>query len=301
MTEALIDEFYTARNLLYLGAFPQALQALAQITRTANETEKQAIKYRAYLGQGNHRMVINDLGSSTSSMAPALQALYHLATYLQATDEATKEAVGASVEELVGVQNNLVDGTFVAIVSQILVNMQKHEEALKLLAMHPKNLECIALSVVVLLQINRVDMAQKLVARTRGWAEDSPIAQLAEAWTNLYVGGGKYTEASYIFEELAQASSVTTVCLLNSLAVVKMHLGQLPEAEAFLEEALAKESNNPDTLANLVVCANLAAKPLETKNRYLSQLRDVAPNHPFVLDLAAKDAEFDALAAKYAK
>ncbi|KAJ2872612.1 hypothetical protein FB639_004325, partial [Coemansia asiatica] len=283
MTETLIDEFYTARNLLYLGAFPQTLQALAQITRSANETEKQAIKYRAYLGQGNYRMVINELGPSSSSnttQAPALQALYQLATYVQATDETAKQQVEASIAELVAVQNNLVDGTFVAIASQVLVNQQKYEEALKLLTMHPKNLECIALSVVVLLQINRVDMAQKLVARTRGWAEDSPIAQLAEAWTNLYVGGSKYTEASYIFEELAQGSSVTTVSLLNSLAVVKMHLGQLPEAESFLEEALAKESNNPDTLANLVVCANLVAKPLETKNRYLSQLKDVAPSHP---------------------
>ncbi|KAJ2595801.1 hypothetical protein GGF39_003686 [Coemansia sp. RSA 1721] len=300
MTETLVDEFYTARNLLYLGAYPQTLQALAQVTRTSNETEKQTIKYRAYLSQGNYKMVLTDLNPSTS-VSPALQALYHLAKYLQSSDNGAKETVEKAVEELIAVQNNLVNGTFVVIVGMVLVNLQKYEEALKLLAMHPKSLECIAISVYILLQINRVDMAQKLVARTRGWAEDSPIAQIAEAWTNLYVGGNKYMEASYIFEELAQASSVSTACLLNSLAVVKMHLGQLQEAEEILEDALAKESNNPDTLANLVVCANLAAKPLEEKYRYLSQLKDVAPNHPFVVDLDAKDAEFDTLAAKYAK
>ncbi|KAJ2800263.1 hypothetical protein H4R20_004127 [Coemansia guatemalensis] len=154
------------------------------------------------------------------------------------------------------------------------------------------------MTVVAYLSINRVDLAQKLTAKLRTWAEDAPIAQLAEAWAALFVGGPKYNEAFYIFEELAQASSVSTARLLTALAVCKMHLAQYPEAEALLLEALEKDSNDPDVLANLVVCANLTSKPLETKSRYLSQLKHAAPTHPFVVDLEAKDAEFDAIAAR---
>ncbi|KAJ2721052.1 hypothetical protein GGI07_004242 [Coemansia sp. Benny D115] len=296
MAEPIVDDFYTARNRLYLGAYPQVLSNLAQLTRTAPqfEVEKQTLQYRAYLGQGNYKLVLDEIPDSPSTAAP-LSAIRQLAILKQ--DPASEPAL-AAVSELVAAPENLLSGTFVAIAAQALAIAHRHDEALRILAMHPKNLECVALSTAILLEIDRVDMAQKLVSHTRVWAEDAPIAQLAEAWTALRTGGQKYTEASYIFEGLAQASAVSTVQLLNSAAVAKMHLNQIPEAEALLQEALEKDSNNPDALANLIVCANLSAKPLETKARYISQLRDVAPNHPFVQDLAAKDAEFDAVASR---
>ncbi|KAJ1731925.1 hypothetical protein LPJ61_002291 [Coemansia biformis] len=152
--------------------------------------------------------------------------------------------------------------------------------------------------VAVFLVINRVDLAQKLVAQTRVWCEDAPIAQLAEAWTGLLAGGSKYGEASYIFDELAQASSASSARLLTAQAVCRMHLAQFPEALELLQEALEKDANAPDTLANLVVCASHAGLPQETRSRHLAQLRHAAPAHPFVVDLDAKAVEFDAAAAK---
>ncbi|KAJ1722228.1 hypothetical protein LPJ53_003327 [Coemansia erecta] len=283
-----IDDFYTARNLLYLGAYPQALAALSQVHALGSqEAEQQALKHRALLLQGNTTLL------ATLPGTPALYAALHLLP---------KRGTMEAVEEITPLLTtaNLASPVFAAVAAQVL-GAEHAEEALRVLAMHPKSLECVALSVALLLQMNRADMAQKLVAKSRAWAEDAPLAQLAEAWVDLHVGGEKYTEASYIFEEMAQAVATETPMLLNARAVARMHLGQVPEAEELLMQALGMHSNHPDTLANLVVCANLTAKPLEVKARYLAQLRDVAPGHPFVQDLAAKDAEFDQLAAKFSQ
>ncbi|KAJ2359454.1 hypothetical protein GGF43_000073 [Coemansia sp. RSA 2618] len=299
MSDPIVDDFYTARNLLYLGAYPQALANLSQQTHLSGalELEKQSLQLRAYLGQLNYSLVLDEIPATATS--PELLAIRQLAL-LKQQGHASPEATHI-VDELIADTNNLQSSTFVSIAAQSLIIAQKYDSALKILALHPKSLECVSMTVVTYLAIDRVDLAQKLVARVRTWAEDAPIAQLAEAWTNLFVGGPKYNEAFYIFEELAQASSVSTVPLLNALAVCKMHLGQYPEALSLLQEALEKNSNDPDTLANLIVCANHTSQSLETKTRYLGQLKHAAPSHPFIADLDAKDAEFDTLNDKFSK
>ncbi|KAJ2082784.1 hypothetical protein H4R24_001308 [Coemansia sp. RSA 988] len=298
MTEHIVDDFYTARNLLYLGAYPQALNALSQFTHLSGalELEHKSLLYRAYLGQGNYAMILDEIPPNTSDLT--LQAIRQLTLLKQQTSVDSHSAIIEKVEELIASSNDLQNTTFVAVAAQILIICARLESALKILALHPRNLECVAMTVVAYLSINRVDLAQKLTAKLRTWAEDAPIAQLTEAWAALFVGGAKYNEAFYIFEELAQASSVSTSRLLTALAVCKMHLAQYPEAESLLLEAHEKDTNDPDVLANLVVCANLTSKSLETKSRYLSLLKHGAPEHPFVVDLELKDAEFDAIAAR---
>ncbi|KAI9501730.1 hypothetical protein GGI25_004354 [Coemansia spiralis] len=289
----IVDEFYTARNLLYLGAYPQALAALPMHLSAPQELEKQALQYRAFLGQGNSALVLAEIPSKAPVLLEAVRAL--------AESHSNPQTSLSTIRPLIAEASNLQSPAFVAIAAQILAANGSHDDALRILALHPKNLECAVMTINIYLAINRADLAQKLVARMRSWSEDAPLAQLAEAWTALFTGGPKYNDAFYIFEELAQASSVSTARLLNARAVAKLHLAQYPEAMDLLQQALEKDSNDPDTLANLIVCANLTGKPLETKSRYLSQLRHVAPAHPFISDFDAKDAEFDALAAKYSK
>ncbi|KAJ1849271.1 hypothetical protein LPJ70_000573 [Coemansia sp. RSA 2708] len=302
MSDLIVDDFYTARNLLYLGAFPQALASLAQLTHLSGalDVEKQSLQCRAYLGQHNYSLILDQIPSN--SPTPVLLAIRQLALLKQQgdSDNVPASIVGV-IDELIADSNNLLDSAFVAVAAQVLVSARKYDDALKILVLHPKSLECVAMTVVAYLAINRVDLAQKLIARVRSWAEDAPLAQLAEAWTNLYVGGSKYNEALYIFEELAQASSVSTVRLLNARAVCKMHLAEYDAAAELLQEALAMASNDPDTLANLVVCSNHTGESLEAKARYMSQLRHAAPDHPFVRDADAKEAEFDRFAAQLAQ
>ncbi|KAJ2401769.1 hypothetical protein GGI23_001174 [Coemansia sp. RSA 2559] len=290
----LVDTFYTSRNLLYLGAFPQTLSSLESLTHldSDQELEKQGLQYRAYIGQKKYDQVLDEVPATTP--IPLLQAIRQLALNKQSGQNNTKV-----VEGLVANASNNSNATFVVVAAQVLAMGGKHEAALRCLAQHPRNVECVALTVAIFVDINRADLAQKLVAKVRGWAEDSPLVQLAEAWSALHVGGSKYTDAYYIFDEVAQASSVATARLLNARAVAKLHLAQYDEAHELLQEALLNDPSDPDSLANSAVCASFMGAPVETKEKYVAQLREADPAHPFIRDLDAKGAEFDALAATY--
>jgi coatomer subunit epsilon len=43
-------------------------------------------------------------------------------------------------------------------------------------------------------------------------------------------------------------------------AVAEIQLGRFPEAESTLKQALEKDPQNPDVLANAIVCATLSGK-----------------------------------------
>jgi coatomer subunit epsilon len=123
------------------------------------------------------------------------------------------------------------------------------------------------------------------------------------------VGLAKGTEESmqgayYIYEELAQSSTSTAKSLLGQ-AIAELHLNRLPEAEATLQQALEKEPQNPDILANAIVCATLLGKdsalflkcfPFQTSTNPSTLM---AKDHPLAKDLREKSALFDSAAATY--
>lgn len=113
-------------------------------------------------------------------------------------------------------------------------------------------------------------------------------------------GGEKYQEAFYIFEEFGQSNTGQTVKVLNGQAAANLAMGRYPEAESLLLEAQNKDSNDTDTIVNLIACATLTAKPQDVVNRYISQLREVAPNHPYIQELDMKSSLFDRSASRFA-
>lgn len=66
-------------------------------------------------------------------------------------------------------------------------------------------------------------------------------------------GGAKYQEAFYVFEELAQAPSTSSVQTLVAQAVSELHLGRTEEAKSALDQALRKDPNYVDAIANALV------------------------------------------------
>lgn len=92
----------------------------------------------------------------------------------------------------------------------------------------------------------------------------------------------------------------STSALLNGQATSFLLQGKFEEAEAALQEAMEKDSSNADTLINMIVLAQQTGKPPEVCNRYLTQLTDENPGHPFVKTYRQKEADFERMVRQYA-
>ena len=133
----------------------------------------------------------------------------------------------------------------------------------------------------------------------RKWAQDSLLVNIAESWVGMRVGGEKYQQAFYVFEEMAQTPSSGSTNGTKSLvaqAVAEIHLGRLPEAEAALQQALGRDGDDVEAIANSVVLNTISRKD-STEMR--SSLQHIAPKHPLLVDLEEKSALFDQAATKY--
>ena len=150
------------------------------------------------------------------------------------------------------------------------------------------SLELLSLAIQVALQIERPDVAKKLLDLMQQKDDDAPLTQLATAWVNVQIGGERLQEVSYIFQELGDRFNWTPK-LLNGAAVCNMVMGKFEEAEKQSLEALSKDPKQPDALANLVsVCLHLN-KPA---SKYLTQLKAADPNHPLSKKLGSLEEKF---------
>jgi len=183
------------------------------------------------------------------------------------------------------------------VAGNIYFNEGSYESVLKTLH-QSDHLECRALMLQTYLKMDRLDLARKELKNMQEKDDDAILTQLASAWVNLLVGGEKLQDAYYTFQELADKNA-STVLLLNGQAACHIAQGKYEEADSALQEALEKDSNNTETLINLVVLSQVSGKAAEVCNRYLNQLRDSAPDHPLVADLRAKEREFQALTQQY--
>ena len=74
-------------------------------------------------------------------------------------------------------------------------------------------------------------------------------------------GGEKYQQAFYVFEELAQSPASSSVRSLVAQAVAELHLGRTEEAQAALDQAVKKEPEFAEAIANLLVLNVITGKP----------------------------------------
>lgn len=66
---------------------------------------------------------------------------------------------------------------------------------------------------------------------------------------------------------MAQTSSTSAARSLVGQAVAEIHLGRLPEAEAALQQAMEKDPENVDAIANSIVLHVLSGKDVSELTR----------------------------------
>lgn len=183
----------------------------------------------------------------------------------------------------------------------VLANNGEHAKAVELLSKHQGSLEAVALLVQIHLQQNRTDLAVKEVAAAKRWAQDSLLINLAEAWTNLRVGGQeKYQSAYYVFEELASAPGTQSSTALVGQAVAEIHLGRHEEAESALNQALESETADVQAVANALVLQYVMGTGQSDRAKELvAMLKSRDAGHQLLSDLVEKESLFDSAAAKY--
>lgn len=153
-----------------------------------------------------------------------------------------------------------------------------------------------ALALQCLLKINRLDLARKLGETMSKLNDDATLTQLSQAWLNIQLGGEKLNDAFYIFQEFIDKYTAS-VYLLNGQAVCCIGTGKYDEAERLLREALDKDSNNYDSLVNLVTLSQLTGKG--GAQRYIGQIEELYPKSTFVDEIHGKKLEFERLSHLY--
>ncbi|KUI73054.1 putative coatomer subunit epsilon [Cytospora mali] len=256
-----------------------------------NHLPARILQLRARVALGQAQDVLDEV---VGDKQPELAAVAALADLHLGNAEAAAQAVETLLAEggdAAG-ENAIVQ----VLGGTVLAAAGKADEALALLGRHQGSLDAVALIVQIHLQQNRNDLALKEVASARRWAQDSILVNLAESWVGLRQGGEKYQQAFYVFEELAQAPSTSSVQTLVAQAVAELHLGRTEEAQSALDQALKKDPNYTEAIANsLVLQAIIGKDTTELKET----LKKTAPQHEFLTDLEEKSNLFDTAAAKF--
>ena len=286
MAEGQRDLLYALRNNFHLGAYQAAIAEAQDLQHDdlggAETVERDIFMYRAYIELGQTENVLAEI---TNESPLALQACRLLA--LIRTDGGKKDEVVAQITEWLSDPAYSSNLLLCELCGEIFMAAEMYEEALSCCS-SAGSLELLSLAIQVALQIERPDVAKKLLDLMQQKDDDAPLTQLATAWVNVQIGGERLQEVSYIFQELGDRFNWTPK-LLNGAAVCNMVMGKFEEAEKQSLEALSKDPKQPDALANLVsVCLHLN-KPA---SKYLTQLKAADPNHPLSKKLGSLEEKF---------
>ncbi|KAI1820190.1 coatomer epsilon subunit-domain-containing protein [Xylaria intraflava] len=281
-------ELINIHNYFHQGQYQEAIDFDTSSLSPENKVPAEIFVQRARIALGQAEDVLAEVQSRASE--PEFAAMAALA---QSALGQTEDAVEA-IEELLPSSS---DNKIVQVLGSIVLQAAgKPEEALELLSKHSGSLDAVALITQIHLQQNRIDLAVKEVTAARRWAQDSLLVNLAESWTGLRSGGEKYQQAFYVFEELAQTPATSSLVSLVSQAVCELHLGRFEEAQSALEQALQKQPDCADAIANLLVLTVATGKDA---TELTSSLKKVAPQHALLADLEEKSDLFDKAASKF--
>jgi len=289
------DLLYALRNNFHLGAYQAAIGEANDLQHDdlgeRENVERDIFMYRAYIEMGKPEEALSGINDDAPLALQAVKGLARLRT-----DPDAKEEVVASIAEWLSDPAYSSNLMLSELAGEVFCAAEKYEDALKCCS-SGGSLELLAIGVHVALKMERADLAKRLADAMSAKDDDAPLTQLAAAWVSVALGGDHVQEAQYIYQELGDRFNWTPK-LLNGSACTLMIMGAFPEAEKQLMEALAKDANDGDTLANLAVC-NLHLGRAPAAAKYLAQLKAQGPTHPVIAKLGSLEDKFQHAAAQF--
>mmetsp|Transcript_2955 Transcript_2955/g.5194 ORF Transcript_2955/g.5194 Transcript_2955/m.5194 type:complete len:297 (-) Transcript_2955:656-1546(-) len=291
-----MDDLFELRNYFYMGNFSAAItegQTIA-LESEANKIERDSILARISIENKEYDAVINAIDPSSASIA--MQAVRLLALF-QKDPQGSADVARFTLKEWISDPVSGSNPLLLLIAANVLGHLEDWDDALRC-AHRGETLEHRALLIQLLLKIDRVDVAAKELAAMKSIDEDNTLSQLASCWVGIAQGTKESVqEALYTYQELLERHGATEL-ILNGIAVCHLSLKQYADAERVLQESIAKNPSNPDTLVNLISVAQHRNKPAELVQRYRSQLIAVSPHHDAVQDYVAAESLLDSLIAQ---
>uniref|UniRef100_A0A673TJS3 Coatomer subunit epsilon n=1 Tax=Suricata suricatta TaxID=37032 RepID=A0A673TJS3_SURSU len=229
-----VDELFDVKNAFYIGSYQQCINEAQRVKPSSPErdVERDVFLYRAYLAQRKYGVVLDEIKPSS---APELQAVRMFAEYL--ANDSQRDSIVAELDREMSRSVDVTNTTFLLMAASIYFHDQNPDAALR--ALHQgDSLECMAMTVQILLKLDRLDLARKELKKMQDQDEDATLTQLATAWVNLAVDSG-HPET------------------LINLIVLSQHLGKPPEvtnrylsqlkdahrSHPFIKEYQAKEND----------------------------------------------------------
>lgn len=289
------DDLFELRNYFYLGNLTAATTEGETVSVEGHgaEIERDVILKRLDLAKGKYDDIIQAVDESS---APALLVVKLLAQYCK--DPSSGDAMSAELQKLSTDEVVAASPCGLLMCAIAYAQIGDFDNSLRA-ASRVNTLEELAVKVQVLIRMDRIDVAEKEVARMQSIDEDATLTQLATAWTHLAKGGENVQEAVYIYQDLLERHGATDQ-ILNGMAVCHIAMGKPDESERALKEALTKNPNCATTLINVICSSKYKNKPAELVARYFAQLERVAPSNEWLVDYRKKEAEFDQLAEQIA-
>ncbi|CAG9769382.1 unnamed protein product [Ceutorhynchus assimilis] len=291
-----IDELFEVKNYFYIGNFQQCINEAAKVRKPSTPEiaiQRDIFTYRSYIAQNKFLVVLDEIHGASSS---EIQPLKFLAEYLHNSNKSNRDSVLEQLNQKIDTTAH--NETLVLVAAIIFIKEENFDGAYRYLHAS-ESLEAMAFVVHILLSRDRVDLALKKLKEMQEKDDDATLTQLAQAWVHTAMGGDKLQDAYYIYQELVDKYGSTPM-LLNGQAATFIGQARYEEAESALEEALDRDSNNAEVLINLITLQRLLGKGPEISNRYLSQLKDAHPEHPFIKDFKQKESEFERICQQYA-
>jgi len=126
--------------------------------------------------------------------------------------------------------------------------------------------------------------------------DDATITQLTQIWVQIAAGGEQVNDALSTLQDLSNKYG-TTGYIFNLQGICCLNLRRFQEAEKFFQQALEKNSNDSDSLSNLITCHQHQGKPSDVISREISQLRTLSSNSTLTKQLQKAEDDFE----RYAK